>query len=160
MPSCAPFESVKQSLTSYSPKQLNELKARCSALLSISKQPETNEDWLLEGVFAEIKSRGIPIPPMSKLRLDNSFKSYSQKSEVIRTLLESQGDLTKLQKRQLAIICTKCLAAYLDNFTEVSLHSVFTFVDRIPEALERSFPGYLSSHLLLFILKGGNNEAG
>jgi hypothetical protein len=144
------YEQMKTALPQLTPNQLKDLSNRCKALLS-RETPEV--DWLLEGIIEELKLKSIPIPAMSKVIASNVFPSYSEKSKVVRELLESQASLTRLQKRQLAKICTQCLVAYIQKFTDVSLATVMLYIDRMPVAIERAFPGYLASNLLLFIIR-------
>lgn len=151
----ASYEQMKIGLPQLTATQLKDLSNRCRALLS---RETSDMDWLLEGIIDELKLQSIPIPPLSKIKANNFFPSYAEKSKAVRDILESQAPLTRLQKRQLAKICTKCLIEYLRSFTDISLATVMLYIDRMPVAIERSFPGYLASNLLLFIIRSPVKE--
>lgn len=148
------YEQMKTALPQLTITQLKDLSNRCRALIG---RETSDNDWLLEGIIDELKLQAVPIPPISKIKASNVFPSYAEKSKAVRELLE-QSPLTRLQKRQLAKICTKCLIDYLRSFSEVSLATVMLYIDRMPVAIERSFPGYLASNLLMFIIRSPISE--
>lgn len=150
------FDEVKRSLPLFTEMQLKEIVNRCKMLAT--KEPP-NEDWLLDGILVELKLQGIPVPSLDKIVRLNNFKSFSEKSLQLRTALEAQGIKTRTEKRQLAKICVLCLIQYLKTFTDISLPNMLTFIDHIPQALERAFPGYWSSKLLPFVIGKSSSDA-
>ena len=147
-----PYAELTTTLPQLTPTQLKDLSNRCKALLSRTDEVIDN-DWLFEGILTELRLQAIPVPPISKIKASNIYTSYAEKSRTVRDMLEAQGHWTRLQKRQLSKISTKCLIDYLHGFTEISLANVLTYIDRVPLALERSFPGYLASNLLFCIIR-------
>lgn len=145
----ATYDSVKQTLPLLSETQLKDIMNRCKVLMS---RELTSDDWLLDGIITELRLLGIPVPGLDKITHHNQFRSFSEKSAALRTVLEEQGITTRTEKRQLAKIVSKCLIEYLRGFTEISLMNMMTFIDHIPQALERAFPGYLSSGMLPFVI--------
>lgn len=145
------YDQVKQAIPDLSAREIKDLYNRVKVLLKA--EPAVDDtDWLLDGILSELRGNGIYVPAFSKIKSLPIYSSYAEKSEQLRTVLEKQGVATKIEKRQLAIICSKCLIEYLKSFTDVSLHTMLLHIDYIPQALERAFPGYLSSRMLTFLL--------
>jgi hypothetical protein len=145
----ATFDDVKRALPLLTELQLKEIINRCKMLAS---KDLSNDDWLLEGIVVELRLLGIPVPSHEKIIRLNNFKAYSDKSLHLRAALEGQGIKTRTEKRQLAKICCMCLIEYLKGFTDVSLSNMLMFIDHIPQALERAFPGYWSNRMLPFVI--------
>lgn len=145
------YDEVKQAIPNFSEREIKDLYNRCKILLKAEPAVD-NTDWLLDGILTELRSNGLYVPAFSKIKALSIYSTYAEKSEHLREVLEKQGISTKLEKRQLAIICSKVLIEYLRSFTDVSLHTMLMYVDRIPEALERAFPGYVQSRMLMFLL--------
>jgi hypothetical protein len=145
----ATFDDVKRALPLLTELQLKEIINRCKMLAS---KDLANDDWLLEGIVVELRLLGIPVPSHEKIVRLNNFKAYSDKSYHLRAALERQGIKTRTEKRQLAKICCMCLIEYLKGFTDVSLPNMLMFIDHIPQALERAFPGYWSNRMLPFVI--------
>jgi hypothetical protein len=153
-----PYEHVKETLPKLTQTQLKDLSNRCKALLSRSDE-KVDEDWILEGLITELRLQGISVPSIAKIKSASHYPSYAAKSQDLRTSLETKYKLTKIQKRQLSKICIKCLIEHVRGFSDVSLWTLSNHIDEIPQALDKAFPGYLSSNLLMFLLKNTAGEA-
>lgn len=149
MPQTTTFDEVTRALPMFTEMQLKEIVNRCKMLATKEHQ---SDDWLLDGILVELRLLGIPTPSHDKIVRLHQFKSFSEKSLQLRTALENQGIKTRVEKRQLAKICVMCLIEYLKSFTDVSLPNMLTYIDYIPQALERAFPGYLSNRMLPFVI--------
>jgi len=146
------YDELKKAIPLLSQTEIKDLLNRCRLLL----RKEANlDDWLLDGIVYQLRLHGIIVPSFEKIKNLHDYSAFSEKSESLRSLIEEQGISSKIEKRQIAIICTECMIEYLKGFTDVSLQNVMRFIDHLPQALERAFPGYLSSGMLPFIVKSG-----
>lgn len=146
------YDEVKKAIPYLTQAEVKDLLNRCKSLL---RRETDTSDWLLEGIVYELRLHGIVIPSTDKITKLSDYPAYSEKSDNLRALLEDQGINSRIEKRQLAIICAKCLIEYLKDFTDVSLPTMMRFIDHLPQAIERAFPGYLQCGMLPFMLKSG-----
>ena len=146
---------ILKNLPSLTPEELEKVRQRISVLLGLAPEPFNTQDWLLTGVTEELRRRGLwmksyPIP--SRL-LPNK---YTAKSKVLQEfLLEGLGN-NKPQRTEclaIAIIATRCLTDWLERSkVPISPRTVLFNLDKIPTALEYSFPGYWAQGLLGVVL--------
>jgi len=138
---------------------LRAVRQRASALLSLSTDTaDVEDDWLLYGIGHELSSRGLGrMPPTSIVVTLNDYKTYDKHAEAMKAFLlnavENSGDpLSRNQRRALGCICARSLAGYIASFSEVGLNTMLRHVGNIQQAVDRSFPGYLASGMLRFLL--------
>ena len=160
-------QQVFELLPQLSALEIQEVKKRILALGGISpvsanegKQKITidvpTDDWLLEGILEELRRRrlGSTIPPQFRIKNLRSFSSYSPKAERVKTFIsENYPKLSVLEKKALGLILGRCLARSLESWADISLDTMLRNVDKVPEALDKSFPGYLRGGLLPVLLK-------
>lgn len=153
------YQHILAKLPALSRTELKEVRLRASALLSMSTDTsEAEDDWLLYGVGHELISRGMgKLPPTSVLVTLNDYKTYDKQAETLKAFLlhavEGTGAaLHRNERRALGCICARSLAGYITSFSEVSLATMLRYSAKMPQAVDRSFPGYLASGMMRFLL--------
>jgi hypothetical protein len=116
-------------------------------------------DWLLAGIELELQRRGQAFPALSPSRLSDLAPSYAEDADLIRRDLESRmrkannGDVQYAQLVALGFEVAKALARKLEAYRPVGVKALLTSVVLIPEAVEKSFPGYLQSGLINMLVR-------
>ena len=163
------YQQILNGLSLLDRKELEDVRRKAAVLLQLKGGGSPaqsgsldNEDWLLEGIKAELYRRGL-LDKASGFRIkgDRSFGSFQTKSEKVRELLEKAApDLSLTERHYLGQIAAKQLARYIESWNAkdeddkiaVSLTTMLRFVDRVPEAIETYFPGYMGAQLLAVII--------
>lgn len=123
---------------------------------------EHGEDWLLPGIEYELKRRGLLMVPLTKKRLAQWAPNYTEHSRKLRAGLEAYLHHSRTQLWLLAFgkVCARSLVEYLikDKFSDtphtVGPQIVFRNMADLPTAIERSFPGYMTSGTLPMVVRG------
>jgi len=145
-------------LRTLTPQEWTTVQARITAFHKLAgkplPEPTTGDDYLMEGLLYELRRRG-------HLRQeDKRFWSipprYTATAPIVWANLESQaGPLKTLERVQLGRIAMRALADYLERGNiAVGAKLLMNCVDKVPVAIERSFPGYLRAGLLRFCWQG------
>lgn len=149
---------VLKHLPKLSGKELEEVRLKVGALLALSGTstgPTLSQDWLLDGITAELRRRGLwlrayPIP--HKLLPPE----YQAKSEGVRAhLLRGLGAtvIRPVQRMSLGGLAASVLADYLvKRKVAVGPKTLLGNVEKVPGALEEAFPGYWEQGLLGFCI--------
>lgn len=162
-----PSSNVDMLLAQLDRQGLEEFRRKATFLLqqksaSFKTVALENEDWLLEGIKTELSRRGLLQPSDSfKLKNSRSYAGFQTKSEQVRELLEKAApELSLVELKYLGEVAAKELARYIESWNPkpgeqkvmVSLFTMLRFVDRVPQAIEVSFPGYIASQVLGIII--------
>jgi hypothetical protein len=144
-------------------QEVKRIRDHCTvALQLLGKQTEVeHNDWLLEGIFSELRKRGLreTLPSNFRLKNSRSFAGYLDKSKLVRdALLIAVPDLSRAEEYALGDVVARSLVRYVEAFSDVSVESVLRHVQYVPQALEKSFPGYLASGMLRALLKTGREN--
>jgi hypothetical protein len=161
----AGYKDILESVPYLKRNELEELRLRVNFNLKAKstspvKEPIESEDWILEGIKTEIERRGLMDKGMQfRIKNNTSFQGFQTKSQAVRELLaKAAPDLTVIERRYLGEVAAKELARYIEGWNSedyqvvISLHTLLRYVDRIPEAIEHSFPGYIASQMLGIII--------
>lgn len=132
----------------------------CIASDQHSKVPvELNaDDWLLPGIVSYLSWKGLlsGSKGASLLMKRKGFAQYQQKLpdalEYLDDLL-AKYELGTRHRTQMAIIATYTLGGLLEHWKVFSVGAMLINIDKIPEAVERGFPGYIQAGLFGFVLK-------
>lgn len=154
-----PYKLIKEAIPELNRQQLTELRTLASWQLQqkAGRKDEgvQEQDWLLEGIIFVLNERGLgkQVPHSFRLKNNKSFASYQTQSERIKSLIEDAlgNNSSTMELKQAGIIAARALASFLAK--EVSFHAMMFSISRIPEAIQRSFPGYIESGLLPLILR-------
>lgn len=161
----AALATVLNILPSLPTTELNKIKSKIGALLSLREGTEKNSidtlcltdspfDYILEGIVFELRKRGLLT---SKGFIPRQYwpKNYDSTAKEIRILLESQfpHPLPQPQLVLLGRICAEALASYLEPVVPISPSSLMSNVHKIPTAIDQILPGYLQAGLLFIVLE-------
>jgi len=120
------------------------------------KHPEPG-DFLFEGIVEYLKKEGLVSGKNVSYDLQrrDAYKQFklkweSQRMYIARLIKQSSGGTR--YNYQVAFICAAALADLLRKKGIFSVSAMLSQIDKIPEALEDAFPGYVSSGMFGFIL--------
>jgi len=118
----------------------------------------SGEDWLTPGVLYELKRRGMSYPALNEQRLNSLAPNYIVDAAAIRAdmreRLKHAKALTSNQRLDQAELigfgrtAARALADYLQPIRPIGLKFLLTNIAKLPDAIEASFPDYLSSSML------------
>lgn len=132
--------------------QLEDVRRRAAFLLqSRSDQPGVEEeDWLLRGIVIELGRRGLDNRPF-RIKKATSFANYQTQSENVRELLlQAAPGLSAVRRFALGEVAGYELAGYLR--LEINRDTMLTNISRVPEAIDKAYPGYMASKLLHLVV--------
>lgn len=159
-------DDIIAALPALSAVDLAKIKARVQILLKLGAggeaptKDELNHDFLLDGIESVLKSRGLltRLPLPSRRSSIQAFAQYAKKRPELVGFLEPT--IAPLQKRELMVLGTimaSALAAYIQQYLPVNLSTMLVSIDKLPEAFEHSFPGYIRNRLVQWLLMQGRN---
>ena len=154
---------IEKKLISLNNAELDEVIKRAKYLrghsvngaVAARRDPPDAKDWLLEGLYSELKTNGFDgmLPPYNKVPTITGYDDYVVFSAGLRAEFEKRvPNMTRLQKLQLGRVLARAYARELSQFPGVSLRAMLQQIDRLPDAVERSFPGYLRSGVLALLI--------
>ena len=113
---------------------------------------DLSDDWLLTGVSNELRRRGLLAGKVWSGMLP---KSWEEKAAPVREYL-LEGFNTRLNRTQrvaIAQLAAEKLIAHLEPWADrITPKLVLSTIDRVPAALEDSFPGYWAARSMHFCL--------
>ena len=157
------LSQVLELLPQLDAEQLEEVRNHLNALESLTAAPSTENDWLLQGVVAELRDRGLGETVPERLRLTNrrQYHGYIDKSARVRKFLEENlPGLTRMERSQLGRLAASCLAEFIAKFRTVSLAGMLQSIDLVPAAVEEAFPDYVRTGSLPALFRGLPRAAG
>lgn len=148
--------SVLANLPQLSPKELVQIRDRANFLLGLTSEANpalkrSDHDWLLEGLTQELRRQGLWLKghPLPKAMFPGD---YALKAEFVRAhLLKGAGKVKfeSVQLRALGALGVSVLFSYLKKIRiPIGPKTALINIDKVPVALEESFPGYWDSGLL------------
>jgi hypothetical protein len=121
------------------------------------------QDWLTPGIITELRRRGLEYSGLSEKRINGMAPDYITESRGVMIDLrnkmlksKAQASTARLDHAELlgfGRIIAQVLADYLQNVRSINLKYMLTNISKVPDALEASFPGYLSSGFIYFLIK-------
>lgn len=152
------LQEIIRRLPKLAPKELEQVRQRIQLLGGASSSPKKAEqqDWLLDGFASELNRRGLWA---RQLKLNNPIvpSNYPQKAEGVRAHLLEGFDKERPRMVELVALGQLGAQALVDHFIRirvpVSPKILLNNVEKVPEALENSYPGYWRSRRLGFCLE-------
>lgn len=136
--------------------ELLEVQKHITLLLPQAEHRQ-DDDWLLAGVIAVLKEKGLgdTIPTYFKIKNQKSYHGYARKSERLRGMLLSKcGALRRTEHYALGHMAASLLFDYLaEESRALGLWGMLGSIDVLPQAIDDAFPGYLESGLLGMLLR-------
>lgn len=160
-------EQIMDLLPQLSPMDRAEIRG---ALSGISKEvgqaemhPDLLTDWVLLGIINYLTGRGELTSQFAAYELQRrkAFSSYQRKLPEVRSYLErlERQAITKTRHRpKLALLAARALAELLEARNIFSVNAMLSQIDKVPEAIERAYPGYASAGLFSFIINQVGDE--
>jgi hypothetical protein len=152
LPALPVLQEVLTRLPKLSRAELREVEKHCRALASLSgHSDEPADDWLITGIKTELQRRGLIRArfPWKELAPPKFAALCAATSEAL--LGAFTPPLTSPERFALGRLAGRALADYLerhDGRGHVSAKAMLANIDKVPTALEASFPGYLAAGLL------------
>jgi hypothetical protein len=143
-----------------SPADLAEVSNAIKANQSLSGfvvQPDLISDWVLSGLVGFMVREGV-LPSRGAyqdIKRRNAYKAYLSKLPALMCFLnelKTKASLAKKHEPQLSFLCAKALATYLREMGIFSVSTMLSQCDRIPEGLDRAYPGYAAAGLFRFVI--------
>lgn len=113
------------------------------------------DDWLLPGISAELRRRGLSHPSLTREDINRIAPNYWADSLRVRADLRTRLS-AKLKHGELiglGHIVVRALADYRSPVTPIGVKFLLTNIGKIPEAIEQSFPGYLACGMLHHLIR-------
>ncbi len=143
-------------LPSLKTADLKQIKARVDALLKLTPAEKNDDNWIALGIVCEMRRRGLLSEATAHRCYKMSDSIFLAKSGDVWDLLMSSvgAELKAAEKLLLGRIAARVLADLLvESQSGLSVQRMFWNVDRIPEAIEAGFPGYLESGMLRMLVR-------
>lgn len=123
----------------------------------ISAATSESSDWLLTGILAELKKRGLGYTARS-IRTWEHSKTYEEEGQAVRAELLRVIKLSIPQPKYqellaLGRVVARALIGYMGKKAYISLKTLLNNVGKALEAVDNSFPGYMASGLLGHLIK-------
>lgn len=149
------LQTVLKLLPDLKPHEQIEVRKRLDFLTQsnpFQAKKSAREEWLEDCVTEELLRRGITFGSDCKGRLP---KGYWQESEAVRKFLLKAIDkpLSTAEKYALGRVTARALADYLENTPGFGLKVMFQQINKVPQALDASFPGYIADGMLGMLVK-------
>lgn len=147
----SPFQTVLTTLPALTTPELEEVKAKAQALLSLSAAPGTpspttaTDDWLLQGIAHVLCCRGL----LGKYFPTPDNKTYTVVCQVQTTLLAAIGrPLKTVEKVALGRVVAEAMADMISAYAPLGPKIMLQHIPKAAQALENSFPGYLAAGMV------------
>ena len=136
---------------------LEKVRQRVIFLLGVAapKGNSPDQDWMLDGITSELRRRGL-WARTSTIPAKMLPEGYAEKSAVVRAhLLKgwAKPNSRPVERMALGGLAAVALADYLTKVkVPVGPKTLLNNVEKVPLALEESFPGYWAQKLLGFCI--------
>jgi len=119
--------------------------------------PSLYDDWVLSGIATYLVRKGLVSErnAMHDLKRRDAYKIYLSKLPALMCFLTKVEQDNKLGRRHrvtVAFLCARSLGDLLAHRNYFSVGAMLSQIDKIPEALDQAYPGYISAGLFGFIL--------
>ncbi len=151
------LSSILKNLPKLKRAELEQVKQRTNFLLGVTNgaAKEAGHDWLLEGLTGELRRRGLwtgRALPARLLPVDYAAKGSSVRAHLLKGLAKPSA--RTVERMALGGLAGTVLVDYLTKIrVPVTPKTLLANVEKIPVALEESFPGYWGQGLLGFCIK-------
>ena len=138
---------------------LEKVRRRVVFLLGVvtpdTKGNPPEQDWLLDGITSELRRRGLwSSSPIPKKLLPEGYaaKSATVQEHLLKGLAKSNP--RSVERMALGGLAATALADYLTKVkAPLGPKILLNNIEKVPLALEESFPGYCAQKLLGFCIK-------
>lgn len=119
--------------------------------------PSVSDDWLLSGIATYLVRRGL-VPEhnaMQALKRREAYRNYLHKLTPLTGFfvkLELDNKLGRRHRITIAFLSARALGDMLTARSYFSVGAMLTQIDKIPEALDLAYPGYVANGMFGFVL--------
>jgi hypothetical protein len=150
------FNDIHKSLTKLTPKELESLQQRIQVLLDYAPADSKNQlgSEIYLALHKALEQRQIKCPSFNAFKKTRSYKLFFNQVKILQTFDDQlPTDMTKTTRIFFYAYAIQLLCDWLDTKDVViRVHSVCGTLHLLPEILEKSFPGYLQSGLLVKVV--------
>lgn len=121
---------------------------------ALNKPQITVQDWLLPGIIAELRRRGLEYSGINERRIASMAPDYEKEAAALMASLRqklikakaitTQERLTHAELEGFGRVSARALADYLQNTRSLNLKFMLGNISKLPDALEASYPSYLA----------------
>jgi hypothetical protein len=161
------LDDILAKLPKLSDKDLEEVLNRARALQSLSspskkkkeaKAAKLKYDWLIDGYRAALSRRGLGVAFSVETIVGwRAYKSYLQTAPAVVEWIDARIDgMDRTSWLALGEIIAEALCAELALWKEppaLSLQTFLLFTQYVPQAIERSYPGYARQGWLKLLVR-------
>jgi len=152
------YEDILATLPHLSREQLGNIQKKCAAAIALAGGKRSgDDDWLLRGIHVELIRRGLEEERLQPIQAKGANAGFTTQSERVRSVLEKGAPgLSRNELYVLGEIAAQCLANHIDSWDKggLSISTLMRNVSRVPEAVDRAFPGYLEAGFLGMVVHG------
>lgn len=154
----AAYRTLAASLPELTHTQLSDLLSRAKLLSSVAPTVVTGkQDFgvrVTDAICDVLRKQGVETVSSSTLRKSSAYASSREKMKDLNVFLEKASSQRIIQD---AILREAVKLLYFDLLNwqgiAISSHTLLQQIHRIPATLQRHYPGYAASGLLIKILK-------
>jgi len=155
-----PRDEILALITKISPAERRDVMVAIKGLDQFEGRPApsqaaSGQDLLLAMIAGYLAQRGIPVS-VNELRRRNAFVTYKAKLPALMDFvadLEKRSDLGSKHRRLLMFLIARALGDMLTKRGYFSTGAMLTNINKIPEALDEAFPGYVKAGGFRLLLK-------
>ena len=159
-------DQVVALLPKLSTKELEEVYIALKFTQTLSgaaREPDLVSDWMLSGIVSYLVKKALMPAEGSiwSLRHRTAYKQYLSKLPafmVFAVKLMQQVGMGARQRPQFAFVCASALGDWLTSRNIFSVSAMLSQIDKVPEALDEAFPGYVQAGLFGFVMQVGKKE--
>jgi hypothetical protein len=151
------LQSIIALLPKLSLDELEQLRQRCSALISLSsgailQDQSSDAHWVIGCVVQHNRSHGRDLTPVATLQ-KNPGTGFHKSLPALLQYLEQGAGKQRLHKQALLMLGLELLSQNLEEIRiPVTSRILLRYLPRLPSVINRAFPGYWQSGLLPWVL--------
>ena len=147
-------KDILNDLTSLDAEALQALRDRADFLLDHANETQTEglEEELYHHIRTVLIDNHFPCPPWARFKTTSLIKRYRQACEAIEPFIDAI-DGTRVERTATLNLCLTLVINYLiDRHVPVSIKTIVQNLEKVPELVELSFPGYLQAGIFPWIV--------
>ncbi len=151
------MSEILDKLTTLTPEELRELRARAGLLLqnsTASSGDSIDEEVLADVLADELRAKSIRVPVYGVLKRMHHYKAFHEAAPLVEAFTTAHvRPRTKAERRVAYTVFVRMVVRYMESARiPVSHKAACQQLRRVPEIVERQFPGYVENGLLRSIV--------
>lgn len=150
------LQTVLKLLPQLKPHEQIEVRKRLDFLTQSNpfqaKKKSVTEEWLETGITEELMRRGVSFNSNWKGRMPKGY--WQESAAVCKFLTEAVNrSMSTAEKYALGKVAARALSDYLERTPGFGVRVMFQQINKIPQALDASYPGYVADGMLHMTIK-------